>query len=179
MDFLFSAAIFSKERFKLKRIGDLDVDSFYREVDFWGKRITDRLDRIEDTKESIWAIHSKYRVLFYWILSFFGVTASSFMVYMEWDKSWFEVFGVLWNSILGSVVIVWFGFQVIEAIMGAYTIISEWAKGRQRKRDAEIKKVEETARQKERDLWVDSLRKKGIPENEILDIMDSMRRPSA
>ena len=62
--------------------------------------------------------------------------------------------------------------------MGAYTVALEWVKERQRKRDAEIKKVEETARQKERALWADSLRKKGIPENEILDIMDSMRRPS-
>lgn len=125
----------------MKRIGDLDVESFYNTIDFWGKRITDRLERIETTKESIWAIHSKWRGWFYWILSFFGVVSSSFMVYMEWGKSWFEVFGVLWNSILGSVVIVWFLFQLGESLMGAYTIALDWVEKRKQERNEQFKKI--------------------------------------
>lgn len=131
----------------MKKIGDLDVESFYRAIDFWGKRIIEGLERIEDTKESIWAIHSKWRGWFYGILSIFGVVVSSFMVYMEWDKSWFKVFGVLWNSILGSVIIVWFGFQLLESIMGAYTIISEWAKERQQKREDRINEIKKESKE--------------------------------
>lgn len=161
----------------MKRIGDLDVDSFYREIDFLGKRITDKLERIEDTKESIWAIHSKWREWFYWILSIFGVVVSSFMVCMEWDKSWFEVFGVLWNSILGSVIIVWFLFQLLESLMGAYTLALDYVKERQRRRDEEDKRIEENVRQKERARLADWMRKKGRSETEIADFFDSMDEP--
>lgn len=159
----------------MKRIGDLDVDSFYREVDFWGKRITDRLERIEDTKESIWAIHSKWRGWFYWILSIFGVVVSSFMVCMEWDKSWFEVFGVLWNSILGSVITVWFLFQLLESIMGAYTIAREWVKKSRQERKARLKAIEDEVRQegfregsqKEQERILKELKERGSPEDVI------------
>lgn len=161
----------------MKRIGDLDVDSFYREIDFWGKRITDRLERIEDTKESIWAIHSKWRGWFYGILSIFGVVVSFSMVCMEWDKSWFKVFGVLWNSILGSVIIVWFLFQILESIMGAYTLALDYVKERQRNRDERLKKIEEDARQKEHARLADWMRQKGRSETEIADFFDSMKRP--
>ena len=165
----------------MKRIGDLDVESFYKEVDFWGKRITDRLERIEDTKESIWAIHSKWRVLFYWILSIFGVVVSSSMVYMEWDKSWFEVFGVLWNSILGSVIIVWFLFQLLESIMGAYTIISEWVEKSRQERKARLKAIEGEVRQegfregtqKEQERILDDLKKDGATED-VLKAVESV-----
>lgn len=101
----------------MKRIGDLDVDSFYRAIDFWGERITEGFKRIEITKESIWSINPKARVWFYGILSFVGIAVSLFTVCTmcgKQDTSWVEVFDALWNGIIGSVVVVWFGFQVTD-----------------------------------------------------------------
>ncbi len=141
-----SAAVFKRKESELK-VRDLDDTTLYREFDSLGKRITEGFEKIETTKESIWAIHSKWRGWFYGILSIFGVVVSSFMVYMEWDKSWFKVFGVLWNSILGSVIIVWFGFQLLESIMGAYTIASEWVKKSRQEREAHLKAIEDKGRQ--------------------------------
>lgn len=54
--------------------------------------------------------------MFYGILSFFGVAASVFTLYKKWDKCWTEIFDAVWSGVVGSVVVVWFGFQVIDWI---------------------------------------------------------------
>lgn len=69
-------------------------------------------------KESIWATHSKWRVWFCVVLSLCGVVVSAFTLYEKWSQSWLAIFDALWISIIGSVVIVWFGFQVGDMVMG-------------------------------------------------------------
>lgn len=92
------------------------------------------------------------------------------MLRTEWDKSWIELFGVLWNGIVGSVVIVWFLFQVGESSMGAYTYALEWAEERRRKRAEYLKEIKEEGRREERERqsrFEQELRNQGIPEDKI------------
>ena len=45
---------------------------------------------------------------------------STSTLYEEWRNSWLEIFDALWSRVFGSVVIVWFVFQVVESAMSAY-----------------------------------------------------------
>ena len=116
----------------MKRIGDLDVDSFYREVDNFrngitegfdkvGDRITKGLERIETTKEPLWAIPSEKRVVFYSITSFCGITVSLVTLCVKWNgwspSALLAVFNEIGIGIFSSVIIVWFLFQSGDATM--------------------------------------------------------------
>lgn len=105
----------------MKRIGDLDVDSFYRAIDFLGERITDSIKRIESTKESIWAIQPKARSWFYGILTVCGIVVSLVTLFAEWNgwnpSALLAVFNEIGIGIFSSVVIVWFLFQATDCVL--------------------------------------------------------------
>ena len=106
-------------------------------------------------RESIWAIHSKWRVWFYRVLSISGLAVSAFALYEKWSESWLEIFDVLWSRVFGSVVIVWFGFQVGESAMGAYQSYLDYRAARLRAAEEKRKRFE------------DALRRLGVSEDTI------------
>ena len=69
-------------------------------------------------RESIWSINPNWRGLFYGVLSFCGFGVSIFTVWTlcgnETSESWIDIFDAVWNGIVGSVVVVWFLFQVAD-----------------------------------------------------------------
>ncbi len=58
--------------------------------------------------------------LFYGILLVCRVVVSVSTLCKKRDKCWIEIFDALWNGVVDSIVIVWFGFQVMKSFMGAY-----------------------------------------------------------
>ena len=132
------------------------------------------------SKESIWAINPKWRVWFYvallfcvfvvFILTLVGEWSKVVSVltlageWSKWSKNCLEIFDVLWNRILGSVIVVWFVFQVRELAMGAYQAYLDW-------REARLKEAEEQARreakeyQKEYDEYL--MREFGLTKEQI------------
>ena len=102
------------------------------------------LNSLEKQKESIWSIDSKWRGLFYWILSIFGSSAIVFTLAKKRCESLVEIFDAGWNSIAGSVVFVWFIFHLMESVMGAY----QYFQGLKAER---LQKVAEDARKEERE----------------------------
>ena len=85
------------------------------------------------------------------------------------------VFDVLWSRVLGSVVVVWFVFQVGETAMGAYQYLVELGKARRLEAEARLQKAEEKGRKEAQDRvrkWIeDGLRKQGIPEEQIQQVL--------
>ena len=69
-------------------------------------------------RESIWSINPKWRGWFYGTLSICGFGVSIFTVWTlcgnETSESWIDIFDAVWNGIVGSVVVVWFLFQVAD-----------------------------------------------------------------
>ena len=126
-------------------------------------------------RESIWAIRPKWRLPFYIVLSIWGIVVSFFTLYEEWSKSGLEIFDVLWSRVLGSVVVVWFVFQVGETAMGAYQYLVELGKARRLEAEARLQKAEEKGRKEAQDRvrkWIeDGLRKQGIPEEQIQQVL--------
>ena len=102
------------------------------------------LNSLEKQKESIWSIDSKWRWLFYWILSIFGVIAILFTLVKKRCECLIDIFDAVWNSIVGSVAIVWFIFNLVESVMGAY----QYFQGLKEER---LRKVAEDARKEERE----------------------------
>ena len=96
------------------------------------RRLTDLLDHSE--KESIWAIHAKWRGWFYGALSICKIVMSARALCDKWRGGWrlgdlldlfknilkVEIFNEIGKVVFSSVVIVWFGFQVMESVVGAY-----------------------------------------------------------
>ena len=105
-------------------------------------------------RESIWSIHPKWRVWFYVALSICGVAVSAFTLYDEWSEGWLEIFDVLWIRVLGSVVVVWFVFQLTELGMGAYQSVLDYLDYRAARRQA----AEEQAR-KEAEAQIEQARR--------------------
>ena len=129
-------------------------------------------------KEPIWSINPKWRGWFYGVLSVCGVAVSGFTLYDEWSKGWLEIFDEIRNGIVNSVVVVWFVFQVMESVMGAYQYFMGLKEARRLEAEARVKEAEarvkaakekvrqeaaEKARQEERDSlrkYIETVRRK-------------------
>ncbi len=97
----------------------------------------------------------------------------------RYDETWLEIFDILWSRVLGSVVLVWFGYQALESAMSAYQAYLDWREARlkaaeekgRREAEARLQKAGEKGRREAKDLlrnWIENdLRKQGKPEEEI------------
>ena len=112
-------------------------------------------------RESIWGMRPKWRLPFYIVLSIFGIGVFVFTLWKErYDESWLEIFDVLWERIFGSVVVVWFVFQIGETAVGAYKYFVELGKARLQEAEDQLRK------------WIeDGFRKQKIPEEQIQQIL--------
>ena len=127
-------------------------------------------------RESIWGIRPKWRLPFYIVLSIFGIGVFVFTLWKErYDESWLEIFDVLWERIFGSVVVVWFVFQIGETAVGAYKYFVELGKARLQEAEARLQEAEEKGRKEAQDQlrkWIeDGFRKQKIPEEQIQQIL--------
>lgn len=132
-------------------------------------------------RESIWAIRPKWRGLFYGTLSFFGFAVLVLALLQKgWSKSLLEIFDAVWNGIIGSVVVVWFLFQVADWTIPRvkkhiYKFMAWGDPYREALREEARQEIRREARQEGRreaqDLlrkWIESdFRKQGIPEEQI------------
>lgn len=105
-------------------------------------------------RESVWSIHPKWRGWFYGVLSICGVAVSVFTLVDEWGNGWLEIFDEIRNSIVSSVVVVWFVFQVMESAMGAYQYFQDLKeqklqKMRQEAEDRRQKELEQARKEAE------------------------------
>lgn len=92
---------------------------------------------------------------------------SAFTLYEKRNERWLEIFDALWSGIVGSVVIIWFGFQLKESVMGAYQSFLDYREARlQKARD----EAEERGHREERERILkrlELLREKGVSEEVI------------
>ena len=153
-----------------KKIDESNVQKLRIEIKRLERRLNER-DK-QSGKESIWSIHPKWRGWFYGILSFCGIVMSVFTVFTMYgkdDKSWIEIFDAIWNGIVGSVVVVWFGFQSTDWIIPRFKLvinrISKIMPWGDPFREAQREKGREEGRQEERDRqsrFEESLRKQNV-----------------
>ena len=119
-------------------------------------------------RESIWSIHPKWRGWFYVALSICGFGVSIFTVWTlcgnETSESWIDIFDAVWNGIVGSVVVVWFVFQVTESAMGAYQYFQDLKEQKLQEIRKEYQKQAEEY-QKRYDEYL--IREFGLTEEEI------------
>ena len=106
----------------------------------------------QSEKESIWAIHPKWRGWFYGILSICGIVMSARAVCDKWCGGWslgglldlsknivkIEIFNEIGRVVFRSVVIVWFGFHVMESVVGSY----QYFQGLRKSHSQKIRKEE-------------------------------------
>lgn len=97
------------------------------------------------------------------------MASSVFTLWKErYDESWLEIFDILWSRVLGSVVLVWFVFQVGETAMGAYQYFMDLKKARLQEAEDRVRK------------WIEeALRRQGVSEEEIrqvLKLADALER---
>lgn len=128
------------------KVRDLDDETIYREIDNFrnsitegldqvGDRITKGLERIETTKEPLWAIPSEKRENFYKSLLICVVIVSLWTLIEKWCFVWewkalcnllkVETFYDVGKGIFSSVVIIWFIFQAGDAAMSWGKAITE------------------------------------------------------
>ena len=163
-------------------------------------------------RESIWSIHPKWRGWFYGVLSVCGVAVSVFTIWTlcrrDPSESWIDIFDAVWNGIVGSVIVVWFVFQVTESVMGAYQYFQdlkeqklqkirkeagdqarkEEEKARKEAEEKARKEAEEQARQEEQERReqfakevVKLLEKNHAPQEDIQQVQyisDSLKPPN-
>ena len=116
-------------------------------------------------RESIWSIHPKWRGWFYSVLSFFGVAVFVLtLLRKEWSKKILEIFDAVWNGIVGSVVVVWFVFQVTESVMGAYQYFQDL---KEQKLREICKEAEEKAEEYQKRYDEYLIREFGLTEDQI------------
>ena len=139
------------------------------------------------SKEPLWSINPKWRVWFYvallfcvfvvFILTLVGEWSKVVSIltladeWSKWSKNCLEIFDVLWSRILGSVIVVWLVFQVMELAMGAYQAYLDWREARLREaQDQARRELEEQARKEAEAFqkrYNEGLMKAGVTEEQI------------